>query len=230
MIDKMLLIDSVDFRRAAYLALLKDWSAGRAIDVSAAASLDEVAETSNQDRLVIVVGGAVPLTLQPDLTHDAGANIVAGNRVVYLADEVTPTCTDVALEIGLAGFLTSSEKPDILFASLDFIIAGGRFIPHHYDGSRTRTSVTPVSQMGTGVASRPVKSLGGDQLASSFEITERQAEVMKILANGESNKAIANRLGLSEATVKSHIRQLMLKLDVQNRTQAALVAHNILQP
>ena len=60
------------------------------------------------------------------------------------------------------------------------------------------------------------------------DLTRRQYEVLYALANGHSNKEIARDLELSEATVKSHVRQVMRKLHVDNRTQAALLARDLL--
>lgn len=55
------------------------------------------------------------------------------------------------------------------------------------------------------------------------DLTQRQAEVLRALSPGLSNKEIARELNLSDATVKIHIRNLMKKLGVQNRTQLALI-------
>lgn len=55
-------------------------------------------------------------------------------------------------------------------------------------------------------------------------LTEREREVLKWLAQGDSNKAIGLRLGVQEVTVKAHLRQIFSKLQVFNRTQAASIA------
>ncbi|HAS1785790.1 MULTISPECIES: response regulator transcription factor [Enterobacter] len=58
-----------------------------------------------------------------------------------------------------------------------------------------------------------------DELAS---LSERQREVLKLLAAGESNKEIGRNLNISAATVKAHLETLFRRLDVKNRTQAAM--------
>jgi DNA-binding NarL/FixJ family response regulator len=52
-------------------------------------------------------------------------------------------------------------------------------------------------------------------------LTERETEILKMVVEGKGNKAIANRLGLGEGTVKSHLRNIYRKLQVQTRTEAA---------
>ena len=55
-------------------------------------------------------------------------------------------------------------------------------------------------------------------------LTEREAEVLKLLARGKANKQIANSLYVSEKTVKAHVSSILMKLGIQSRTQAALHA------
>ncbi len=56
----------------------------------------------------------------------------------------------------------------------------------------------------------------------TLHLTQRQNDIIEALKFGHSNKIIARRLNIAEATVKIHIRQIMRKLGVQNRTQIAL--------
>ena len=58
----------------------------------------------------------------------------------------------------------------------------------------------------------------------SSDLTAREGEVLENIVAGNSNKAIANRLNISEATVKSHINSILNKLGVSDRTQAATTA------
>jgi len=55
-------------------------------------------------------------------------------------------------------------------------------------------------------------------------LTDREAELLRLVAEGLSNKAIAQQLSVSENTVKYHIRQILQRLDAQNRTEAAILA------
>jgi DNA-binding NarL/FixJ family response regulator len=55
-------------------------------------------------------------------------------------------------------------------------------------------------------------------------LTDREAEVLRLLARGKANKQIASSLYVSEKTVKAHVSSILMKLGVQSRTQAALYA------
>jgi DNA-binding NarL/FixJ family response regulator len=56
------------------------------------------------------------------------------------------------------------------------------------------------------------------------ELTRRQRDVLGLIAQGKSNKLIADALSMSESTVKAHVKQIIKRLHVANRTQAALLA------
>jgi DNA-binding NarL/FixJ family response regulator len=58
------------------------------------------------------------------------------------------------------------------------------------------------------------------QKISDLEITKREYEVLQEIATGLSNKEIANKLFLSESTIKTHVSSLLVKLDAKRRTQA----------
>ena len=62
-----------------------------------------------------------------------------------------------------------------------------------------------------------------DEGPTSHNLTARQKAVLELLGRGQSNKAIARRLGMREGTVKVHVRQIMRKFGVTNRTQVAVV-------
>jgi DNA-binding NarL/FixJ family response regulator len=58
------------------------------------------------------------------------------------------------------------------------------------------------------------------------DLTAREREVLKLVASGRANKEIAATLGISERTVKTHISNIFSKLELTDRTQAALYVHN----
>lgn len=63
-----------------------------------------------------------------------------------------------------------------------------------------------------------------DQSPCTAPLTERESEVLKLVARGLSNQEIADKLHVSEGTVTTHIRNILAKLQLANRTQAALYA------
>jgi two-component system, NarL family, response regulator LiaR len=77
-------------------------------------------------------------------------------------------------------------------------------------------------QLAPEAAARLMREVRGPE--SPEALTEREAEVLKLLARGKANKQIANSLYVSEKTVKAHVSSILMKLGIQSRTQAALHA------
>jgi DNA-binding NarL/FixJ family response regulator len=74
-------------------------------------------------------------------------------------------------------------------------------------------------------------STAGKSAASPLDdLTEREREILELVAGGDSNKEIASRLGLSEKTVKHHMTNILQKLQVRNRVEAALLAKGSQKP
>ncbi|NEQ87288.1 MAG: response regulator transcription factor, partial [Moorea sp. SIO2I5] len=60
------------------------------------------------------------------------------------------------------------------------------------------------------------------------ELTPREQEILRLIATGASNREIANRLYISEKTVKNHVTHILSRLNVRDRTQAAILANSML--
>lgn len=89
--------------------------------------------------------------------------------------------------------------------------------------SLLRRELDPNGSMPAGT---PAAETGDPRLAA---LTDREREVLKWVSQGDSNKAIAIRIGVQEVTVKAHLRQIFAKLQVFNRTQAASLALRLLE-
>jgi DNA-binding NarL/FixJ family response regulator len=118
-----------------------------------------------------------------------------------------------ALRIGAQGHIPTTTPPEIALKALSFILAGGSFFP-------PTALLQPVR--GNGPIRRDVRTMRGLLSEDARRLTQRQTEVLELLHKGLSNKVIAQRLDLRESTVKVHMRQILRKLGVQNRTEAAL--------
>ena len=125
-------------------------------------------------------------------------------RVVVLTSFPADDRVLEAMRAGAAGYLLKDAQPAELLAAIRSAHAGGS--PLHPDA-----------------AARLVGELRHPQ-AAAIELTAREREVLELLARGMPNKAIALRLSLSEKTVKTHVSAILRKLDVTDRTQAALRA------
>ena len=150
---------------------------------------------------------------RPDLIlvdlHMPGINAWQGIKTLR---EISP---DVPLVV-----ISSSESEEDSRKALDYGALG--FIPKSLDGNSMINALRLIVEDGITVA--PIKKNPGSNQSASSTLTNRQHEVLQRLAKGESNKVIARELGLSEGTVKLHVRAVFTALNVINRTQAVIVA------
>lgn len=114
-----------------------------------------------------------------------------------------------AMKSGAAGFVPKTYSSDQLLSALREVLAGGTYVP----GRVSPGSAAPL----------PGSPIGAYFEPSEFGLTERQAEVLGLMASGKSNRDIANLLGLSEGTVKIHMTAIFKALGVSSRTQAMVV-------
>jgi len=128
-------------------------------------------------------------------------------KIVVLAGQVTLDGLRDALAAGIDGFLVKSVSPEALVQSLQLILVGETVFPTNLAALLTEMDPPAPQGMIRGVS-------------------PREQDILRSLVTGASNKAIANRLGITEATVKVHLKTLLRKIDVTNRTQAAIWAMN----
>jgi DNA-binding NarL/FixJ family response regulator len=117
-----------------------------------------------------------------------------------------------ALDLGAQGFLLKDAEPDALVRAVVDLAAGGAVLD-----PRITARLLPRLRGAGRLRDNP-------QLTS---LSARERQVLELLASGQPNGAIATALGLSEATVKSYVSTVLTKLGVDNRVQAALVAHQV---
>jgi two-component system, NarL family, nitrate/nitrite response regulator NarL len=113
-----------------------------------------------------------------------------------------------AVRLGVSGYLLKSLDATELFDSLNRVVRG-------------ETAMTPAmaARLLKGVARRLVDEDKGEQ-----SLTERELLVLRLVASGASNSEIGDRLSISVNTVKSHLKSILEKLQLENRTQAATYA------
>lgn len=114
-----------------------------------------------------------------------------------------------ALQAGASGFLLKTTPPRELIASVKACVGGD-----------TRLGPTIISRMvDSYLAGRP------DPDVRLGQLTERETEVLTVMARGLSNAEIAGELYLAETTVKTHVARILAKLGVRDRLQAVVIAH-----
>jgi DNA-binding NarL/FixJ family response regulator len=117
-----------------------------------------------------------------------------------------------ALRAGAAGFLLKDAPKDALVQAIRVIHAGDALL----SPSVTRRLVEDYARRGE--PTQPPEAILRD-------LTPREREVLVLVARGMSNAEIAERLVVSEATVKSHVGSILLKLDLRDRVQAVVLAY-----
>lgn len=115
-----------------------------------------------------------------------------------------------AVQLGVSGYLLKDLDAQQLFEALDGIV--------HNEAALTRETASRLLKF---MAKRSVDSDRGEDV-----LTERERAVLSLVATGASNQEIADRLSISINTAKSHIRNILDKLQLDNRTQAANYAMN----
>jgi DNA-binding NarL/FixJ family response regulator len=117
-----------------------------------------------------------------------------------------------AMHAGASGFLLKRARPEELIAGVH-TVAGGEAL---LSPSVTRRVIDRMAQ-------QPTPKLA-DQ-AKLDELTPREREVLELVARGLSNREIATELVVEEATVRSHIRRILMKLDLRGRVQIVIFAY-----
>jgi DNA-binding NarL/FixJ family response regulator len=119
-----------------------------------------------------------------------------------------------ALAAGAAGFLLKDTPPREIAAAVRAVADGTASL------SPAVTAALIDSYVDRRAAPRRAEALRKVQ-----GLSDREREVLQLLGSGESNAELARRLFVSEATVKTYVSRLLTKLDLANRTQAAILAH-----
>jgi DNA-binding NarL/FixJ family response regulator len=134
-------------------------------------------------------------------------------RVIVM--DLLPTHEDIAdfVNAGVEGFILKDASLDDFVETIRAIARGERILPSRMTGSL-------FSQIAHAAVSRGVETT-----LEAVRMTQREREVIALIASGLSNKEIAMRLGIATDTVKSHVRNVRDKLALRSRLQIAAYVH-----
>ncbi|MEW5891957.1 MAG: response regulator transcription factor [Pseudomonadota bacterium] len=202
---KAILADDHALFRDGFALLLKQLDAET--QVLEAASLDEALEQArlHPDADLLLLDLSMPGMEGLDSVQqvlDQHPDI----PVVILSASESRAQVEALMDIGVAGFIPKSSSSQVMFSALRLVLSGGVYIPPQLIGS------APPPLPPDSVLSR---------------LTERQREVLRLLAGGRTNKQICRELDLSEGTVKVHLNAVYRVLGVANRIEAALLARRL---
>jgi two-component system nitrate/nitrite response regulator NarL len=198
------LVDDQPLRRAGLKAHLA--AAGFSV-VAEGQSVDDAASGAKRHQMpqVLVIDGAqgtasiaIALTRHPRI------------RIMVLGNAPDPTSMAEAFAAGAHGYVLKRISPDALVESLRLLLAGEKVFPSEVSDLLIR--------LPSGRTQRPTER--------ETPLSPQEMEITRHLADGTPNKMIAQALDITEATVKAHVKTLMRKIGVSNRTQAAIWALN----
>lgn len=140
-----------------------------------------------------------------------------GVPVVIVSGSRQRSTIRAAIESGARGYILKSSNGEILKHVLPLVLSGELYIP-------AQAVAQDEGPQATEFEGSPLDE-ANDFNPDFKSLTPRETQVLKLLTLGYSNKEIARSLGMLEGTVKVHVKSIMKKLGVNNRTQAAIAAN-----
>lgn len=122
----------------------------------------------------------------------------------------------MALDAGAMGYIPKSSTPEVMVSALQLVLSGGVYLPPNL----LKDSPSQAGALGSAAANEDSDVLS--------RLTPRQRDVLRLLAQGKSNKQIAEALELAPGTVKIHVSRILRTFKVQNRTQAVITAAELI--
>jgi len=205
---KIILIDD----HALFRIGLKELLERRGIDVVAALASCQGA----QDVIAEHMPDVVVLDMRmPDMTGLEFLKQLRENKFSMPITMLTTSRVDRdvidSLQSGAQGYLLKDIEPDELIKSLNNIVAGNIIVAPELMGI-----------LANAVKGESASEEAKKDLVSS--LTPREHEILCLVAEGQSNKVIARNLGISDGTVKLHVKAILRKLEVHSRVEAAVIA------
>jgi two-component system, NarL family, nitrate/nitrite response regulator NarL len=146
-------------------------------------------------------------------------------RIVIVTDHYRSTEPDLAFQVGAAGYLVSDMSCNAFVKSIELVMMGEAVFPPVF-----QTSAFDVKSERRRNAAPPCEDQASifvpPEDATAPQLSPRELAILRCLISGSSNKSIARKIDIAEATVKVHVKAILRKIRVQNRTQAAIWGMN----
>lgn len=213
---KILLVDDHALITNAMTALL--------LDLDPKTEIHTATDAPGAERLVEQHPDADMMLLDLGLPGTTGTNLletlvgrVPDLKILVLSGVQDQRTVMRVLQLGAAGFLPKSMATETLINAVRFVMSGGVYIPADLLEDATRgASMLGLPERGRDMLGRPT--------SGRVQLTERQEQVLQLLARGSPIKIICRELSLSEGTVKTHVTAIYRAFGASNRTEALLAA------
>lgn len=209
--------------------------AGFRMILDAEDGIDVVGEAGTGSEGVAVVASVRPDVVCMDVQMPDMDGLEATRRIVSDPDAATAVLIVTtfdrddylfsALEAGASGFLLKNAGPEELVGAIRVVAAGDALLAPEV----TRRVIARFAARPSPIAEPDEAPLNRSTLrqAQGPALTEREAEVLQLMAEALSNAEIARRLYIGEATVKTHVSNVLQKLGARDRVHAVVLAHRL---
>lgn len=210
---RVLLADDQALIRAGFRVLLE--AAGGVEVVAEAVNGEQAVDLAKRERAdVVLMDIRMPGVDGLEATRRIAADDdLAGVKVIILTTFESDEYVYQALRAGASGFLVKDTDPEELIRAVQVVARGDALL----SPSVTRRLITNLATQPRVPSTAPRQSLS--------RLTEREREVLSLVAEGLSNDEIAGRLFLSPLTTKTHVSRIMTKLGARDRAQLVVMAY-----
>jgi DNA-binding NarL/FixJ family response regulator len=212
---KVLLVDDQELVRTGFRMILAD-EEGIEVVGEAANGREAIDRAARLRPDVVVMDVRMPVMDGVEATrHLAGHEGGSGSRVLILTTFDGDEHVVAAIRAGASGFLLKDVAPADFVRAIRITASGDALIAP----SVTRRLLARFARLSIPADEQHADALG--------QLTQREHDVLKLVAQGLSNSEIAERLTLAEPTVKTHVSHLLMKLDLRDRAQLVVLAYEV---
>src|SRR5262245_5177545 len=212
---KILVVDDHVLIREALRGVLKELKGAAAVIIEAPDSHEAMRQIEqNPDVELVLLDLGLPDRDGFEILSELAKCCPTISVIVHSAHQDRDRITK-ALDLGALGFIPKSANREVLISAFNLIFSGGIYIPPEILDRRQPARAAAQSES---ASPKPRVS------AADLGLTERQMEVLALMMQGKSNKAICRVLDLAEPTVKIHVSAILKTLNAANRTEAVMAA------
>lgn len=151
-------------------------------------------------------------------------------RIAVVADHYRQAEPDLAFQAGAAGYFVSAMSCDAFVKSIELVMMGETVFPPAFLSSSAPAIKSDPRNRATPLAETERAIIVTTEDTAAPQLSPRELVILRCLIEGNSNKGIARKIDIAEATVKVHVKAILRKIRVQNRTQAAIWGMNNVPP